>query len=92
MLHRMSDEMNSAVRPVSAEKAVHGSARNLAVGLGVTLGGVVIILFGPGISPMLVVVGLVGLIVGTVMLSMGVYQFADNVDRAAKALITGRRD
>jgi predicted membrane channel-forming protein YqfA (hemolysin III family) len=87
----MSDEMGGAVTATSAEGSVHGWARPLALGLGLLLGGVVVVVFGVGVSPLLAIPGIVAVTLGVVVFVLGVYRFADNADRATKALITGRR-
>jgi O-antigen/teichoic acid export membrane protein len=92
MLHRMSEQLSGAGQAASAEKVVHSSATSLALGMGLLLGGGVVAFVGQAVHPLLMILGLVVLIFGAVQFAVGVYQFADNVDRAAKALITGRHD
>ncbi|MEU4363327.1 hypothetical protein [Promicromonospora sp. NPDC023987] len=47
---------------------------------------------GASVFWLLVILGIVTLVAGTIQLVIGVYQCADNIDRAAKVLIDGQRD
>jgi hypothetical protein len=86
----MSDKVSGAVKAASAEQGVYSSARPLALGLGLLLGGVFVATFGVGVSPLLAIPAIAAVALGVVAFVVGVHRFADNVDRAAKALITGR--
>jgi hypothetical protein len=92
MLHRMSEQLSGAGQAASEEQDVHSSAKSLALGMGVLMGGGVVVFVGQAVDPLLMILGRVVVFIGAVQFAVGIYQFADNVDRAAKALITARRD
>lgn len=74
--------------PARATRKVHGSAGPLTTGVGgLLLAGLLIAIGSASALVGLVIVGgLIGL-VGAVFLVAGVYQLAENIDRAARALI-----
>jgi len=79
------------IDPAATERAtrkVHGSAGPLTTGVGgLLLAGVLFAIGSAGALVGLVIVGaLVGLI-GAVFLVAGVYQLAENIDSAARALV-----
>jgi uncharacterized membrane protein HdeD (DUF308 family) len=95
----MSDEMSATAHAGSAEREVYRSASALTLGLILLLGGAVVLLLGGPLGAMvgasayslLMILGIVTIVAGAVQLVIGVYQCADNIDRAAKALINGQR-
>lgn len=88
----MSDKLSGTVKAPAtrAVRGVYDSARTLALGLGLLLGGGLLALTGAAL-PVAAVIGTALLVLGVPVFVVGVYQFADNHDRAARALINGRR-
>jgi hypothetical protein len=94
----MSDETSAPANTGSVEREVYRSASALALGLGLLLGGVAILLLlgpigfmAPSAFSLMVILAIVTLIAGAIQLVVGVYQCADNIDRATRALLDGRR-
>ena len=95
----MSDETSATADAGPVERDVHRSASALALGRSLLLGGVVVLLLagvlgalvGESAYSLLVILGIVTTVAGVVQFVIGVYQCADNIDRAAKVLINGER-
>ncbi len=96
----MSDETSDAPKAGSDEQVVHDSAGSLGLGLGLTLGGVVVLLvvgvlrFVPNATAfgIFMFLGGAAVVLGVLQTAIGVYQLAQNVDRMAKAVLDGQRD
>lgn len=98
MSDETSDKVTRTTKAASEERDVHSSASALALGLSLLLGGAVVLLLGgafaaAGGSAVLLVwfLGIATIIAGIVQTVIGVYQCADNIDRATKVLIDGQR-
>jgi predicted phage tail protein len=101
-LHLVSDEMSnepsSTARTASGEREVYRSAGALALGLSLIVGGAAALLlagalagtFASGVI-LLGFLAVAAIIAGIVQFIIGVYQCADNIDRAAKVLVQGKR-
>lgn len=90
--------MTGTTKAASDEREAHRSAGALALGLGLLFGGAVVLLLGSallagGNGAVLLVwfLGIATIIAGVVQTVIGVYQCADNIDRATKILIDGQR-
>ena len=91
--------MSATANAGSVERDVYRSASALTLGLSLFLGGAVVLLVarvlvtvggGSGFG-LVVFLGIATIVAGVVQLVIAVYQCADNIDRAAKALINGQR-
>lgn len=91
----LSNETSATPNAGSGERPAYRSAGALALGLGLLLGGVVVLflvgplgaaLGGSGMS-LVGILGTVTVIAGIIQVVIGVYQCADNIDRATKALL-----
>lgn len=95
----MGDEMSATADAGSGERGAYRSADAITLGLGLLLGGAIVLLVGSvfglvagaSVFWLLVILGTVTLVAGTIQFVIGVYQCADNIDRAAKVLIDGQR-
>jgi preprotein translocase subunit SecY len=99
MSDEMGDEMSAVARSGSVEREVYRSASALTLGVCLFLGGMVALLLGGVLFAMgvghgfglVAFLAIATIIAGIVQLAIGVYQCADNIDRAAKVLIDGQR-
>jgi uncharacterized membrane protein HdeD (DUF308 family) len=90
--------MTGTTKAASEEREVHDSASALALGLGLLFGGVAVVLLARAFSvvnwsavAVVMFFGIAAIVAGVVQTVIGVYQCADNIDRAAKVLIDGQR-
>lgn len=90
--------MTGTTKAASDEREAHRSAGALALGLGLLFGGAVVLLLGTALlaaanGAVLLVwfLGIATIIAGVVQTVIGVYQCADNIDRATQILIDGQR-
>lgn len=97
MSYETNDNM-TGTKAASDEWEVHNSASSLALGLGLIFGGVAVVLLagvfvavnGPAVSMVWFFAG-AAIIVGIIQFIVGVYQCAQNIDRATKILFDGQR-
>ena len=92
--------MTDETRPATSTE-VPASAAPITLGLVLILGGLVLLYLpalldmlggGEGAALLLWFLGGAGLIAGVVQLVIGIHRLADNVDRAARAVLETRRD
>jgi predicted phage tail protein len=94
----MSNETSGTAKTGSGEREVYRSAGALALGLSLIVGGAAALLlagalvseFDSGVV-LLGLLGIAAIIAGIVQFIIGVYQCADNIDRAATVLLEARR-
>lgn len=98
MSYETSDNLTGTTKAASDEREVHSSAGSLALGLGLVFGGVAVVLLAGvlvavnGTAVMMAwFFGGAAIIAGVIQFIVGVYQCADNIDRAAKVLLDGQR-
>jgi hypothetical protein len=94
--YETSDNMTG--KAASDEREVHNSAGSLALGLGLLFGGVAVVLLAGAFAAvngtavvMAWIFGGMAIIAGVIQFIVGVYQCAENIDRATKVLIDGQR-
>jgi uncharacterized integral membrane protein len=94
----VSYETSDNMKAASDEREVHSSAGSLALGLGLIFGGVAVVLLAGvlvavnGTAVMMAwFFGGAAIIAGVIQFIVGVYQCADNIDRAAKVLLDGQQ-
>ena len=92
--------MTDETRPATTTE-VPSSAGPITLGLVLILGGLVLLCLpalldmlgvGEGAALLFWFLGGAGLIAGVVQLVIGIHRLADNVDRAARAVLEARRD
>ena len=98
MSYETSDNVTGTAKAASEEWEVHRSAGSLALGLGLTFGGVAVVLLGGlfvggngSVVALAWIFGGMAIIAGVIQFIVGVYQCADNIDRATKILFDGQR-
>lgn len=98
MSYETSDNMTGTTKAASDEWEVHNSAGSLALGLGLIFGGVAAVLLGNvfvgtngSVVALAWIFGGMAMIVGIIQFIVGVYQCAENIDRATKILFEGQR-
>jgi membrane protein DedA with SNARE-associated domain len=94
----VSYETSDNMKAASGEREVNSSAGSLALGLGLIFGGVAVVLLAGvlvavnGTAVMMAwFFGGAAIIAGVIQFIVGVYQCADNIDRAAKVLLDGQQ-
>ncbi|MGW2092961.1 hypothetical protein [Promicromonospora sukumoe] len=100
MSDETSDGTSSARKAGSKEQVVHDSAGSLALGIGLTLGGAVVLLvvgvlgFVPNATAfgLFMFIGGTAVVFGVVQTAIGVHQLALNIDNMAKAVLNGQLD
>lgn len=97
MSYETHDNM-TGTKAASDEWEVHNSAGSLALGLGLLFGGVAAVLLGNvfvgwngSVVALAWIFGGMAIIAGVIQFIVGVYQCAQNIDRATKILIDGQR-
>jgi hypothetical protein len=97
--YETNDNM-TGTKAASDEWEVHNSASSLALGLGLLFGGVAAVLLGNAsvfvgangsVVALAWIFGGMAIIVGVIQSIVGVYQCAQNIDRATKILFDGQR-
>jgi hypothetical protein len=95
--YETSDNMAGTTKAAD-EWEVHNSAGSLALGLGLLFGGVAVVLLGGlfvgwngSVVALAWIFGGMAIIAGVIQFIVGVYQCAENIDRATKILIDGQR-
>lgn len=98
MSYETSDNTTGTTKAASDEWEVHNSAGSLALGLGLAFGGVAVLLVAGAFAvvnytavAMVWFFGGAAIIAGVIQFIVGVYQCAQNIDRATKVLIDGQR-
>lgn len=98
MSYETSDNMTGTTKAGSDVPEVHNSAGSLALGLGLLFGGVVVLFLAHVFAAVNYTAvatawffGIAAIIAGVIQFIVGVYQCAENIDRATKVLIDGQR-